>query len=158
MKKYFLILIFCLINALGYGQRQIPVVQHTDLWHKVQQIQQLHFAAGYNNPRNEYYKGGFLTNLPSILIDDKRSFSNPISYNAFDEYTMADIDRIEYIEADPTQQSASSLVNMLYAGGHNGVIFIYTKQFINTNPAELRSGSPAYMGYPNLVKRAYTKP
>ena len=146
------------MNAIGYGQRQIPVVQHTDLWHKIQQIQQMHFTAGYNNPRNEYYKGGFLTNLPSIMIDDRRSFYNPISYKAFDEYTMVDIDRIEYYEPNHTTMDINVNPAASFAGGMNGVIFIYTKAFINSNPSYIESSLADRIGYPTLKKTAYTAP
>ena len=95
-----------------------------------------------------------------MIIDDKITFGNVESSTIFDNYTLVDIDRIEYITAGELQATNDFILQTLCRTDRNGVIFIYTKQFINSNsnPVVLESGTAGRMGYPNLVKRAYTKP
>ncbi len=156
MKKNILIFVFCLISSIMFGQRQIP--QHSTLWHKIQDVQRLYFSDSYYNPIHEYYKIGLKTNYPAMIIDDKIAFSNVESSTRFDNYSLADIDRIEYITASEMQATNDVVMKGMHSGGENGVVFIYTKAFINSNPATLHSSYANQMGYPNLVKRAYTKP
>ncbi len=156
MKKNIVIFLLILSSATAFAQRQgnapqpLPI---STLHTKIVDVHRLYFTVFYNSPIMPEPATQHTFNRPTMMLNDRAADMADLN-----NHSLADIDRIEYIEPDATQQSAASLVNMLYAFGHKGVIFIYTKQFINSSPASLRSGSPAYMGYPNLVKRAYTKP
>ena len=156
MKRYILIFLFVLANTLIFAQRQGGVPQPlptSTLYTKIVDVHRLYFTVFYNNPIMPGPATQHTFNRPSMLLND-----NPIPIADLNSHSLADIDRIEYITASEMKATNDVVVQSLYAGSLNGVIMIYTKAFINSSPTSLRSGGPAYMGYPNLVKRAYTAP
>jgi hypothetical protein len=123
MKKNILTLAFIVASFLANAQ------QHSDLWQKVDDIRKEKFAESYYNPITIVDGYGFsYANVPLITIDDKIAFKNLADFPFLDQYTLSQVAKIDY-------WGKESKNYIIFGGnGYDGIIFIYTKQYLNDNP------------------------
>ncbi|MDX1903066.1 MAG: hypothetical protein SFU27_02810 [Thermonemataceae bacterium] len=117
--------------------------QNSNLWYKIQEIRQQHFPETINYATHSVTKydatqsyGHFINafNTPMIVIDDNMvsysgvANSEQVALNKINSYNLSQIAGITYYtKNDP-------ILSVYGASGANGVILIYTHEYLVANP------------------------
>ena len=133
--KHLLILIFLLSGLNVIAQN------HSDLWHKVEEIKRTVYPDSYNNPILITGKYGKKNNQPLVTLDDEFLCKNEEDCLKLDIYTLSQIAGIGYLPAnDINVASTHGMVAI------SGVINIYTKTYTNQNPSIRRKFKISFEG------------
>jgi hypothetical protein len=124
MKKFVFVIV--VISCL-FVNVNVQAQQNSTLRALVDTIKRDWFPIAYNNVIHyENTKYGLITNQPLITIDNKIVFANLNSYYILDQYDLNQIAGIDVWEND--SRTAAIF------GNANGVIHIYTRQYIDQHP------------------------
>ena len=136
MKKILLFLSVVFISIQAQAQ-------NSTLWHKIQEIRQQYFSETINHATHSITKydatqsyGHHINtfNTPMIVIDDNMvsysgmTDSEQVALNKINSYSLSQIAGITYYtKNDP-------ILSIYGASGVNGVILIYTHEYLVSNP------------------------